>query len=107
MRTYDSRAYLPEYRVALEADGNVITFEKDGLTLFAKSGADTTAVSCPPYADLPHGLRFTVDNSHGSGSLTMTPTSGTATVVAAGKVYDYYVTAAGTLKATELAAMPT
>lgn len=107
MRTQDTRAHLPERYVGLDATGNVVTFEKDGLILFAKDGNSTTAVSCPAYADLPHGLTFTLDNSHGTGSLTLTPTSGTATVVTTGKSYLYYVTAAGTLQATELAAMPT
>ncbi len=105
---YDSRALLPERTVALNATGNVIDFHKDGLTYYAKSEATTTAVSCPPYDTIPPSLRFVLDNSNGSGSLTMTPTGGgTATVVTTGKVFQYYTTAAGTLKATELAAMPT
>lgn len=104
---YDSRALLADRIVPLDATGNVVTFNRDGLYLYAKSGATTTAVSCPTWANLPVGLTFIVDNSNGSGSMTLTPTSGTAHVIATTKVYLFTVCAAGTIKATELAAGPT
>jgi hypothetical protein len=107
MQLNDSRAYLPTKLVGLPATGHVETFEKDGLHLFAKALASTTALSCPTYAELPVGLTFTLDNSNGSGSLTLTPRTGTATVVTTGKVYRYQVAASGALKATDLAAAPT
>ncbi len=107
MQTSDTRAYLSDKYVALAPTGNIVNFHKNGLYLYVVGGS-TTAVSCPPYDTMPINLHFTIDNTNGSGSLTMTPTGGgTATVVTTGKVYEYCVTAAGTLKATELAAMPT
>ena len=104
---YDSRALLSDRVVPLDATGSVVTFHRDGLILYAKSGATTTSASCATWANLPLGLTFTVDNSNGSGSLTLTPTSGTAHVFAAGKVYLCMICDAGTLKATELATGPT
>ena len=104
---YDSRALLADNIVPLNATGNVVTFNRDGLILYAKSGATTTAVTCAAWAALPIGLSFIVDNSNGSGSMTLTPTSGTAHVFTTGKVYRCMVCAAGTIKATELAAGPT
>lgn len=93
--------------VKLPATGYVAKFLRDDMHLYAKSGASTTALSCQPYATLPPGLQFILDNSNGGGSMTMTPSTGTATVVTTGKVYQYTVSAAGTLKAVELAAAPT
>ena len=104
---YDSRALLADRTVPLDATGSVVTFNRDGLHLYAKSGATTTAASCATWADLPVGLTFTADNSNGSDSMTLTPTSGTAHVITAGKVYLCMVCAGGTIKATELAAGPT
>lgn len=102
--------YIPALnlnRVALYETGNSVTFEKDGLILYARSGNVTTAVSCPTYTNIPPGLRFTLDNSNGSGSLTMTPVSGTPIVVTAGKVFECLVSAAGAILASELTAAPT
>lgn len=104
---YDSRALLADNIVPLNATGNVVTFNRDGLILYAKSGATTTAVSCPTWANLPIGLTFIADNSNASGSMTLTPTSGTSHVITSGKVYRCMICAAGTVKATELAAGPT
>lgn len=104
---YDSRALLADRLVALEATGSVVSFNKDGLHLYAKPSATTTAVSCATWANLPTGLTFIADNSNGSGSMTLTPTNGTAHVIAAGKTYLCMVCAGGTIKATELAAGPT
>lgn len=103
----DTRSLVPLRMVALASSGDTIRFERDGIHYYAHSGATTTAVSCPAYTALPIGLRFTLDNSNGSGSLTLTPTTGTAIVVTAGKVYDCAVTASGAIKAGELAAAPT
>ena len=104
---YDSRALLPDRLVALEATGSVVTFNRDGLILFAKSGATTTSATCGAWSALTPGLAFIVDNSNGSGALTIVPASGTTHVFAAGKVYACLVCAAGTIKATELATGPT
>jgi hypothetical protein len=103
----DSRSQISERMVPLADTGNVVKFERDGLHLYAASGNSTTAVSCPAYTALPIGLTFILDNSNGTGSLTMTPVSGTATVVAADKVYQYQIAADGSLKASELSAAPT
>jgi hypothetical protein len=86
---------------------DTIKFERDGLHYYARSGATTTALSCPAYTALPIGLRFTLDNSNGSDSMTLTPTAGTAVVVPTLKVYDCVVSAAGSIKGGELAAAPT
>jgi hypothetical protein len=107
MRNYDTRADLPSNYIGLPATGHVESFERDGLRLFAKASATTTALSCPTYAELPVGLTFTLDNSNGSGSMTMTPRTGTPCVVTTGKVYHCEIAASGALKAVELAAHPT
>lgn len=99
---YDSRALLPDRLVALEATGSVITFNRDGLHLYAKPSATTTAVSCATWANLPIGLTFIADNTNGSGSMTLVPTSGATKTITTGKIYRYTVTAAGTLLGVEL-----
>lgn len=103
----DTRSEVPSRVVVLPESGYTIRFEQDNQQFCARSGATTTAVSCPAYTALPVGLRFTLDNSNGSGSLTLTPTTGTPTVITSTKVYDFLVAADGTLKAGELAAAPT
>ena len=107
MSLEDTRALIPSRIQYLPASGMTIRFSKDGNHYAASVGATTTAVSCPAYTALPVGLRFTLDNSNGSGSLTLTPTTGTAIVVATGRVYDCIVSANGSIKAGELAAAPT
>ncbi len=102
----DSRARLPDLQIAMLAT-DATTFERDGLYLFAKSGATTTNISCPAYTDLPIGLTFFLDNSNGSGSLTLTPASGTPTVVTTGKVYHCRIVASGSVLAVEWTAAPT
>jgi hypothetical protein len=103
----DSRSQISERMVPLADTGNVVKFERDGLHLYAASGNSTTAVSCPAYSALPIGLTFVLDNSHGTGSLTLSPTAGAVCVVPADKVYSCLVAVDGTLKAGELAAAPT
>jgi hypothetical protein len=102
----DTRSYISGNVITLAA-ADSIKFERDALHYCARSGATTTAVSCPAYTALPVGLRFTLDNSNGSGSMTVTPITGTAIVVPTLKVYDCLVSAAGSIKAGELAAAPT
>jgi hypothetical protein len=102
----NSRAELNGDRIALEATGNVLSFQRSGLTYYAKNGNSTTAGTCPTYTSLPPGLRFTLDNSYGTGTMTITPTSGTAISLTSGKSYDFYVDAEGGLRAGELAAHP-
>ena len=99
---HDSRALLADNIVPLDATGSVITFNRDGLHLYAKSGATTTAVSCATWANLPIGLTFIADNTNGSGSMTLVPTSGTTATITTGKIYRYTVAANGTLKGVEL-----
>jgi hypothetical protein len=106
MMSHQSRAELEGDRIGLPASGGELTFPRSGLTYFAPASATTTAAACPAYANLPPGLRFTLDNTNGSGSMTVTPVSGTAIVVTTGKVFDFYVSATGALKAGELAAHP-
>ena len=98
---------LANERIPLYATGSELTFHRSGLTYYAREGATTTEATCGTYANLPAGLRFTLDNANGSGSMTITPASGTPIVVTSGKVYDCYVAASGALKAGELAAHPT
>jgi hypothetical protein len=88
------------------AAGYVARFERDGMHLYAKSGANTTAMTCQPFATLPVGLSFTLDNSDGSGSMTLTPASGSAVTVTAGKAYRCTVVGSGDLLAVELTAAP-
>ena len=107
MSLEDTRALIPSRVQYLPATGATIRFSRDGNHYAASAGATTTAVSCPAYTALPVGLRFTLDNSNGSGSLTLSPLTGTPTVVTSGKVYDFVVAASGSLKAGELAAAPT
>jgi hypothetical protein len=104
---HDSRSQISERMVPLADTGNVVKFERDGLHLYAVSGNSTTAVSCPAYTALPIGLTFVLDNSHGTGTLTLTPTSGTAIAVTTGKVFGCVVSAAGAVMAGELTAAPT
>lgn len=107
MAQEDTRSEVPSRVVILPASGYTIRFEQDNQQFCARSGAVATAVSCPAYTALPVGLRFTLDNSNGSGSLTLTPTSGSAVTVTAGKAFDCLVVASGVIKAGELAAAPT
>ena len=107
MSVDDTRSLIPSRIQYLPASGATIRFAKDGNHYAASVGATTTAVSCPAYTALPIGLRFTLDNSNGSGSLTLTPASGTPIVIPTTKVYDMLVCAAGSIKAGELAAAPT
>lgn len=102
----DTRSYISGNVITL-GESDSIKFERDALHYCARSGAVATAVSCPAYTALPVGLRFTLDNSNGSGSMTVTPTAGTPVVVPTLKVYDCLVSAAGTIQAGELAAAPT
>lgn len=99
---YDSRALLADRLVALEANGSVVSFNRDGLYLYAKPSATTTAVSCATWADLPIGLTFIADNTNGSDTMTLTPTSGSAESITTGKIYQFTVAADGTLKGVEL-----
>jgi hypothetical protein len=103
----DTRSEVPTRVVILAASGDTIRFEQDNQHFCARVGASTTAVACPAYTALPIGLRFTLDNSNGSGGLTLTPTAGTPIVVPALQAYDCLVTASGAIKAGELAAAPT
>ncbi len=103
----DTRSLIPSRVHYLPASGTTIRFEADGDHYAASTGAVATAVACPAYTALPIGLRFTLDNSRGSGSLTLTPVAGTPIVVTAGKVYGCLVAADGSIKAGELAAAPT
>lgn len=106
MSLEDTRSLIPSRVHYLPASGTTIRFSKDGNHYAASVGASTTAVSCPAYTALPIGLRFTLDNSNGSGSLVLTPTSGSAITVTSGKTYDCVVAANGSIKAGELAAAP-
>jgi hypothetical protein len=99
---FDSRAFLSDCVVALEATGSVVTFNRDGLHLYAKPSASTTAVSCASWAALPIGLTFVADNSNGTDSMTLVPTSGATKTLTTGQVYRYTVTAAGTLLGVQL-----
>jgi hypothetical protein len=103
----DSRSHINERLVPLAATGNSVSFQKDGLHLYAMDGNSTTAVSCPAYTALPVGLTFILDNSHGTGTLTLTPTTGTAIAVTTGKVFSCLVAVDGDVMAGEMTAAPT
>lgn len=102
----DTRSLIPARIHYLPASGATIRFHKDGNHYIGSTSGGGTAVSCPAFSALPIGLRFTLDNSNGAGSLVVTPTTGSAITVAAGKVYDCVVAANGSIKAGELAAAP-
>lgn len=103
----DTRSAITDRMVPLSGTGGTTTFHKDGLHFYALSGNTTTALACPPYDDLPAGLRFTLDNSHGGGDFTLTPVTGTAIVVNTGEVFDCVVAADKTIRAGAMTAAPT
>ena len=70
---------------------------KSGVQYCAVLAATTTALTAPAIAKLPPGFRFTMDNSNGSGTMTVTHDGGATTTATAGVVNDCIVTAAGTL----------
>lgn len=79
----------------LPAAGYVETFERNGLHLYSQTGASTTAVTCPPFTTLPPGFYFTLDNTLGSGNLTLVPTTGSTLTVSAGQIKQYIIGADG------------
>lgn len=101
--TNDTRAALQNQIVSLAATGNKLSFERDGLIYFAKSGATTTACTCLAASAYPPGLSFTLDNSNGSGSLTLVPATGSTITVTTGKVFHVTVAASGVFKSSDLA----
>lgn len=81
--------------VALNATGNVLTFPKNGMHFYAKSGNTTTAATCGPFTALPVGFRFTLDNTLGSSNLTLVPTTGSTLTVTNGTLTTYVIGADG------------
>lgn len=98
----NSRSMISESVVYVN-DGDHITFPRQDMTFCAKSGATGTHVTCPAWSDLPAGLRFTIDNSYGNWTFTITPASGDALVVDLNKVAYLMVSAEGYLHQTVLA----
>lgn len=107
MSRFEITSHLVDDRIALDATGTEITFHRSGLTYYAKTGATTTAATCGAFAALPLGLRFTLDNSNGSGDMTITPTTGTPLVLNTLEVFDFVITQAGTLLGAAVTAYPT
>lgn len=77
-------------------DGYRIEGNKSGVTYAAVVGS-TTAVTAPAITKLPPGFRFTIDNSNGTGTFTITHDGGATTTATTGVVKDCVITAAGTL----------
>lgn len=80
-------------------DGYRIEGIKSGVQYCAVSAATTTALTAPAIAKLPPGFRFTLDNSNGSDTMTVTHDGGATTTATTGVVKDCIITAAGTLLA--------
>lgn len=80
--------------VALNAT-DTVQFNKNGLHLYAKASATTTAATCGAFTALPIGFRFTLDNVNGSGDLTLTPAVGSVLTVSAGALTTYVIGASG------------
>jgi hypothetical protein len=98
----DTRSYISGNVITLAATDS-IKFERDALHYCARSGAETTAVSCPSIAALPVGLQFILDNTRGSDTMTLTPTGGTPVGISAGGCQSFLVSAAGTFRIGDLA----
>lgn len=107
MGRFETTSHLVDDRIALEATGTELTFQRSGLTYYAKTGATTTAASCGAFANLPAGLRFTLDNSNGSGDMTISPPSGSPLILNTLEVFDFVITQAGTLLGAAVTAYPT
>lgn len=82
-------------------DGYRIEGLKSGVQYCAVASSSTTALTCPAFANLPPGFRFTLDNSNASGTMTLTPDSGSAITVATNVIIDYVVGADGVLRSSE------
>lgn len=98
---------LKERVTYLPVSGHYEPFAESGITLAARSGATTTDFTCPPFTTMPVGLCWTLDNSNGSGNMTMTPITGTPLVANAGEVWYCEVNCAGAVFATARTAAPT
>lgn len=98
---------LRELVTFLPVSGHYEDFQSSGVRLAARSGATTTDLSCPAFTTMPVGTCFTLDNSNGSGNMTLAPTSGTPIVANAGEVWFCEINCAGALFATQRSAAPT
>jgi hypothetical protein len=99
---HDSRSSIAERRTPL-VTGATINFERDNIHYYVATGS-ATAISCPAWTTLPVGLQFILDNSVGTGTLTVTPTAGSAITVTTTKVFHCVVAANGTVKSSDLTA---
>lgn len=83
-------------------DNYRIEGNKSGVVYAAVDGASTTAVTMPAITKLPPGFRFTIDNSGGSGTFTITHDGGATTTASTTVVKECYVTAHATLQSASL-----
>ena len=73
-------------------DGDFVPLVRNDMYLRVRPGAVSTAITVSPVESLPYGLRFTADNTEGSGDFTI---NSTEVVVPAGDVYGIQVAGAG------------
>lgn len=99
----DTRSKLPGLAVGLPATGGVLEFNKDTKTFYALPSASTTTATCPAGTTLPAGFQFILDNTNGSGTMTVTPTGQSAITVTTGKTFLCIAGASGTIKKIDLA----
>lgn len=96
-RTDTRGTSIDELNVYLSGTGGTTTFPHQDMRFIARSGNTTTALFCPKVADLPVGLRFTIDNSLGSGDFSLTASTGLVVGVQAGDMVEYTISANHTL----------
>lgn len=99
----DSRAQRIDLNSGLPSTGGRIVLNRDERSFFARTGATTTAATIPAASTAPAGLIFFLDNSNGSGSMTITPDSGSVITVTTGKVFLVIVAASGVYKSIDMA----
>jgi hypothetical protein len=73
-------------------DGDEIRLNRNDMYLRVVSGSTSTAITTPSADQQPFGLRFTIDNSEGSGAFTVNVSEIT---VPAGEVYEVKVVGDG------------
>jgi hypothetical protein len=98
-----SRAQRIDLNSSLPATGGRIDLNRDEKCFFALTSATTTAATIPAASSAPAGLVFFLDNSNGSGTMTITPDSGSVISVTTGKVFMVVVAASGVYKSIDLA----
>lgn len=99
----NTRSQLQDLVEGLPATGGRIVLNRDAKTFYALTAATTTAATIPAASTAPPGLTFFLDNSNGSGSMAITPDSGSVITVTTGKVFMVTVAASGVYKSIDMA----